>query len=113
MERQSFPRNKDIENMIRQAMKHPLPAVMRIYLQDRELMQVVSGLDLEADVIEKILVKIFYDMGIYEVINTKQFEFFRNATLIFLQKAPEINKMDQKLKQEAAIRKAKQARRES
>ncbi len=52
-------------------------------------------------------------MGIYEVINTKQFEFFDNATLIFLQKAPEINKMDQKLKQEAAIRKAKQARRES
>ncbi len=41
MERQSLPRNKGIENMIRQAMKHPLPAVMRIYLQDRGLMQVV------------------------------------------------------------------------
>lgn len=93
-------------------MAHPLEAVMKIYFRDKEVLDRLAKLDIEVEIVEKIILRIFYDMGIYEVRPGRQFEQFRQATLNFITTAPDIRAIDAKLKHQAAVRKAKMTRRE-
>lgn len=99
--------------MIKFTMKHPMAAILKVYFRDKEILDTLAKLELENERVELMVLKIFYDMGIYEINSTDQFTLFKKATKNFIENSPEIKGLDQKIKHESALRKAKMTRRES
>ncbi len=92
---------------------HPISAFLKIAFREKDVLDVVAKLELENELIEKIILNIFYDLGIYNVYPGEHHDIVHNAIITFLKTAPEIRIQERIMKHQANLRKAKQARKGS
>lgn len=91
--------------------KHPIHACIRQIFDSREVQSELSKLDIAPEQVEKIVLGIFEDMGLYEVQPGDHILFLQKLVMEWLKTAPEIVMLDRKLKIEAAKRRERDRRR--
>lgn len=90
---------------------HPIHAALRQIFDSRAVQSELSRLDIPPEQVEKIVLSIFEDMGLYEIIPGDHFAFLQRIVLEWLRTAPEIVMLDRKMKLEAAKRRERDRRR--
>ncbi len=91
--------------------RHPIQACIRQIFDSREVLTELSKLDIAPERVERIVMAIFEDMGLYEVQPGDHIYFLQRLVLEWLRTAPEIVNLDHRLKHDAAKRRERDRRR--